>query len=214
MVNFKAVEALSKACVLEDVTLIHFSTDYVFNGVTSRPYFETDATNPINVYGRDKMRGELAIRESGCKYLIFRTSWVYSHHKGNFFTKSIEMLESHKQCFVFGVTDVISSPTNAYDLASAIIHIIDTNQEYKIGIYHYTNEGVCTRYDFIKAIAEEHGVLLNKIQPVTNDYFQCAARRPYCSVMSKTHFTNTFGIIIPHWLESLKDCHVRYRNNL
>jgi dTDP-4-dehydrorhamnose reductase len=212
LVNFRAVEALSKACLLENVTLIHFSTDYVFNGVTNRPYFETDTTSPINAYGRDKMRGEVAVRESGCKYLIFRTSWVYSHNDGNFFTKTIEMIDSHKQLFIFGVTDIISSPTNAYDLSMAIIQIIDTNQEHKIGIYHYTNEGVCTRYDFIKVIAEQHDCMLDKIQPVHNDYFQCVARRPYCSVLSKQHFTNTFGILIPHWIESLKDCYVRYKN--
>lgn len=212
LVNFRAVEALSKACLLENVTLIHFSTDYVFDGVTSRPYFETDATNPINVYGRDKMRGELAIRESGCKYLIFRISWVYSHNEGNFFTKIIKTIDSSEQDTIFGATDIISSPTNAYDLVMAINEIIETNQENKIGIYHYTNEGVCTRYDFIKAIAEEHGYMLDDVLPIHNDYFQCPARRPYCSVMSKVHFTSTFGIFIPHWIESLKDCYVRYRN--
>ena len=216
-INFRAMEILSEVCKEKDITLIHFSTDYVFNGESTRPYCEFDCCNPINRYGEDKYRGELAIRNSGCKYLIFRTSWVYSHNPGNFFTNMLDKIDKGTALF-YGVSDIISSPTYADDLAKAVINIIVTNQEHKIGVYHYTNEGVCTRYDFMQAVKNlnEREDNYCEIEPVPNSFFNCPTRRPAYSVMSKTLVQNVFKIGIPHWMDSLKRCYDKYKtqNNL
>jgi dTDP-4-dehydrorhamnose reductase len=206
-VNWRSVEMLAKACKRINATLIHFSTDYVFDGEFSRPYCEDDTTSTnVNTYGFHKWCAENAITESGCKYLIFRVSWLYSETPGNFFSGIFTKMQNGETQFL-GTTDIIASPTYAKDVVTHICMILLTKQENKIGIYHYTNEGVCTRYDFMQAMREySDSTTPIYIDGVDNSKFETAAVRPYCTVLSKTKFKTMFGFYIRSWKDALADC--------
>jgi dTDP-4-dehydrorhamnose reductase len=184
-------------------TLIHISTDYVFHGDASVPYREEDVPQPLGVYGATKLQGEEAVRASGCKYLIFRTAWLYSPYGKNF-VKTVRRLTAEKpemKC----VFDQVGTPTYAADLAALILKVIAEGQLDKTGIYHYTDEGVISWYDFAKAIAALSGNACD-IRPCHSDEFPSRAARPHYSVLDKTKVKETFGITIPYWLDSLKEC--------
>lgn len=203
MVNCKAAGVLASAAAQADALLVHISTDYVFAGDSCRPYTEADATSPLGVYGRTKLAGEKAIEASGCRYLIIRTSWLYSNYGKNFYKTMVDLTASRPVVKV--VSDQTGTPTWASDLAEAIVTILDGNMSFESGIYHYSNEGVCSWYDFAKEICAGVGHLCD-VMPCRSEDYPSPVRRPHFSVLDKTRFKETFGIEIPHWRESLLSC--------
>lgn len=200
-INHRAVALLAVACKRHDATLIHISTDYIFSGEGDTPYTEECAPAPINAYGRTKLLGERAIEVSGCKSIVLRTSWLYSEFGRNF-CKTMQSLTATRS-EVKVVADQIGSPTYAGDLAAAIVYIIESNQLDKCGIYHYSNEGKCSWYDFACEIAQLSGNNECEIKPCTTEEYPTKAQRPRYSVLDKSKFISTFGITIPEWYESL-----------
>lgn len=203
LINHFAVGNLADACKANGAVLIHVSTDYVFNGRNCIPYREEDPTEPIGVYGSTKLAGEKVVVDSGCKYLIFRTAWLYSSF-GNNFVKTMRRLTSERDS-INVVFDQIGSPTYAFDLAAAICHIVESRQLDKCGVYHFTDEGVCSWFDFAKEICAMSGNECN-IQPCHTDEFPTKAERPHYSVLDKTKVKTTFGLSIPYWRDSLVRC--------
>lgn len=203
LINETAVSYLAEAARRRGATLIHISTDYVFSGVAYRPLQEDDCPEPIGVYGKTKLGGEEAIRRSGCKYIILRTAWLYSCYGGNFVKTMIKLTEERDELKV--VFDQVGTPTYARDLAGLILHIICTGQQGKQGIYHFSNEGVCSWYDFACAIAEEVGHICD-IQPCKGSEFPSKVTRPHYSVLDKAKVKSTFGYKIAHWRTSLTLC--------
>ena len=200
-VNAEAVGLLAAAAKKADALLIHFSTDYVFDGKANVPYTEEDTPNPLSAYGRSKLAGEKAVQESGCRHMIFRTSWLYSLTGKNFFKTMAEKCADSPQAKV--VIDQTGTPTNAEDLAAFIMHIITENMLDKTGLYHYSNEGVASWYDFATAINEELGYTCN-VEPCRTSEFPRKAARPAYSVLDKKKVKETFGFEVPHWRKSLK----------
>ena len=200
-INTEAVANLAGVAAKEDCLLIHISTDYVFDGSGEVPYTERDKTCPVSVYGRTKLAGERAILKSGCCYLIIRTAWLYSAY-GNNFVKTILRLAGERP-EISVVSDQLGSPTYAGDLAEAIVAIMDhgdrTDHE---GIYHFSNEGVCSWYDFACEIVKA-GQKDCKIIPVTTAEYPTKTRRPAYSVLDKTKIKRIFGLEIPEWKEAL-----------
>lgn len=205
-INASCAKKLAEWCRASNTVLIHISTDFVFNGNAYRPYIEEDQTHPVNKYGETKALGELFIRDSGCKYYIIRTSWLYSEYGDNCFTRIASYLKENKP--LKGANDIISSPTYARDLVHFICTIIE-KQNVNYGIYHFTNEGVCTRYDFMYIMNNALHTHFQVLEPVSNDVFNCPAKRPYCSVLSKAKAKQVMNIL--NWQEALLDCIVNYR---
>ncbi|MBQ2499608.1 MAG: dTDP-4-dehydrorhamnose reductase [Bacteroidales bacterium] len=205
LINAQAVEYLASACKANHAMLIHISTDYVFGGNEGNtPRKETEPVNPTGAYGRTKLHGEQAIRKVGCNYLIIRTAWLYSEF-GNNFVKTMRKLtaERDKLNVVF---DQVGTPTYAFDLASVIFKIIEERRYDEIqDVYHFSNEGVISWYDFAKEICELSGNECD-IQPCHSDEFPSKVKRPSYSVLDKTKIKNSLNITIPHWKESLKKC--------
>lgn len=204
--NAKAVRNLADAVNANDGTLIHISTDYVFGGsLGNTPRTEKEPTNPTGVYGVTKLHGEQQIEELGVKAIIFRTAWLYSEYGKNFVKTMKELTATRPQLKV--VFDQVGTPTYAQDLANAIFSIIENGQmNGNEGIYHYSNEGVCSWYDFTKAIAEATGNTLCDIQPCHSNEFPSPVVRPSYSVLDKTKFKETFNLKVPYWTDSLKKC--------
>lgn len=205
LLNRTAAGNLAEAARITGATLFHISTDYVFDGNRNTPYTEEDPTDPVGVYGRTKLAGEQAIMNSGCRNLIIRTSWLYSVYGKNFL-KTMLRLTAEKET-VNVVFDQIGTPTYAADLALTIFSIIEA-QRYagREGIYHFSNEGVCSWYDFAVEIAAEAGYTRCRINPCHSSEFPSKVHRPAYSVLDKTKLKETFGIEIPHWRESMKEC--------
>ncbi len=207
VLNADAVRNLADAMARKGGLLIHVSTDYVFGGNQGNtPRGETEPTNPTGVYGVTKLHGEEAVKESGVRNIILRTAWLYSEY-GNNFLKTMMRLTSEKPQLKV-VFDQTGTPTYAGDLAAAIVDII-SNRKYEgnEGIYHFSNEGVCSWYDFTKRIAEEIGTAEKcDIQPCHSDEFPSKVVRPSYSVLDKTKYKETFGRQIPYWTDSLKVC--------
>ena len=201
-INHRAVALLAEACKRHNATLIHISTDYIFSGDADAPYKEDAEPSPLGVYGRTKLAGERAVAESGCRYIILRTAWLYSEFGRNFFKTMQSLTASREELRV--VADQIGTPTYAGDLAKAVTYIINSEQLGKCGIYHYTNEGVCSWYDFACEIARLSGHTACKVTPCTTEEYPTKARRPRYSVLDKSKFIATFGLAIPEWRESLK----------
>lgn len=201
IVNHKAVANLATVAHEISATLFHVSTDYVFDGCSSLPYIEESDTNPIGVYGETKLRGELAVKCSNCNYLIFRTSWLYSKFGKNF-VKTISRLSAEKESLNV-VFDQIGTPTYAKDLANVIFYIIENKlYENNNGVYHFSNEGVCSWYDFACDIVRLSGNNC-KVYPCHSDEFPSKVKRPHYSVLDKSKVKHIFAIEIPHWRESL-----------
>ena len=206
LLNATAVKNLATAINQNGGTLIHISTDYVFGGTKNNtPCGEDEPANPTGVYGVTKLHGEQAIETVGCKHLIIRTAWLYSEFGKNFVKTMLNLTATKPSLNV--VFDQVGSPTYAYDLAQAIFTIVENRKyEGKDGIYHYSNEGVCSWYDFTKMIAEYAGHTACDIQPCHSNEFPSKVVRPSYSVLDKTKIKNTFGILIPYWTDSLKTC--------
>lgn len=203
LINNEASRNLAIAAKQAGATLIHVSTDYVFDGNASVPYTEADDTCPTGVYGKTKLAGEMAIIATGCRSIIIRTAWLYSRW-GNNFVKTMRRLTAERDSLNV-VFDQVGSPTFAGDLADAISHIIESGQTDKTGVYHFTDEGVCSWYDFTVAIAALCGNQCD-IRPIHSYEYPSKVARPHYSVLDKAKFRRTFGFAIPHWHESLVKC--------
>lgn len=204
LINHIGPKNLAEICRKRNGFLIHISTDYVFDGTKNSPYTETDETKPLGVYGETKLRGESAIINSGCEFVIIRTSWLYSSFGKNFL-KTMQKLTAEKESLKV-VFDQVGTPAYAGDLASVIHTIIQNNdKDIKSQIYHFSNEGVCSWYDFAVAINEAFGHNCN-VLPCHSNEFPSKVRRPNYSVLDKTKVKNVLGIEIQHWRESMKEC--------
>lgn len=202
-INATAVSYLAKAARENDIPLIQISTDYVFGGnLNNTPCTEEQTPNPTGAYGRTKLHGEEAIITSGCRYVIIRTSWLYSEHGKNFLKTMLNHTENKQLLNV--VFDQAGTPTYARDLARAIIDMIDNGKiAGNEGIYNYSNEGVCSWYDFAKEIARQSGHTECDIQPCHSYEFPSPVKRPAYSVLDKTKYKKTFQKEIPYWTDSL-----------
>lgn len=200
LINATAVGNLAAGARAVGATLIHISTDYVFSGTASTPYTPDAPTQPTGAYGRTKLEGEELLKASGCQYIILRTAWLYSAWGKNFLKTMLRLTAERDSLGV--VFDQVGTPTSAADLAAAIGHIITTRQLSKQGTYHFTDEGVCSWYDFTVAIAREAGHECD-IRPIHSREFPSRVERPHFSVLDKTSFRDTFSYTIPHWTTSL-----------
>ncbi len=204
-INVLGPENLKNNAEKLDIPLLHVSTDYVFDGKNYKPYLETDDPNPQGIYGRTKLDGEKSISDYK-KSLIIRTSWLYSSFGNNFVKTIIEIAKQKSELSV--VVDQIGNPTNASDLASAILQISEkilTENKKKFGVFNFSNEGVCSWYDFAKAIVDIKNIK-TKIIPVNSDKFPRKAPRPHYSVLDKSKIKETFNISINNWYDSLRNC--------
>ncbi len=203
LINNVGPRNLALAAQQCNATLIHISTDYVFQGNGNTPCVETEPANPLGVYGRTKWAGEQSIAATGCKHIIIRTAWLYSKHGKNFLKTMMQLTRERSELKV--VFDQVGTPTYAGDLAEAIAYIIATNQYSRQGIYHYSNEGVCSWYDFAVAINNACGNNC-RIAPCHSDEFPSPVRRPHYSVLDKTKLKRTFGLKVPYWHTSMLRC--------
>ncbi len=204
--NATAPENLAKVMKERDGLLVHISTDYVFGGDPyNTPCREDQKGTPTGVYGLTKLHGEQKIQATGCNYIILRTAWLYSEFGHNFVKTMLNLTATKPQLKV--VFDQTGTPTYAGDLADTIFDIIE-NRKYEghTGIYHFSNEGVCSWYDFTKMIARIAGHNSCDIEPCHSNEFPSPVTRPAYSVLDKTKIKETFGIKIPYWLDSLKKC--------
>ena len=212
LINVIGAKNIAEICKKNDSVLLHVSTDFVFDGdnrVTSSgvemPYRETDIPNPTGVYGKTKLDGEIAIQKIWEKHFIIRTSWVYSQFGNNFMKTMIRLGSEREELSV--VSDQIGTPTNAVDLAEALIFIVK-NQKSKVknfGIYNFSSKGQCSWYDFAKEIFRLNGISI-LLKSISTEAYPTPAKRPKYSVLDKTKITTTFGIQIKTWEESLNKC--------
>lgn len=201
-INTLAVANLAKAAAKEDCLLIHISTDYVFDGTADKPYTEKDKPCPVSVYGKTKLAGEQEILKSGCLYIIIRTAWLYSSFGHNFVKTILRLADEKPEINV--VNDQMGSPTYAADLARAISTIMENDEriEYE-GIYHFSNEGICSWFDFATEIVRLSGKTC-RVNPVTTAEYPSHTPRPAWSVLDKTKIKHIFGVEVPDWQSSLK----------
>lgn len=200
-INVTGAKNLAETCKQFDVPLVHVSTDFVFDGQKQTPYTETDATCPQGVYGLTKLQGEQAIAATFEKYFIIRTSWLYSAFGNNFMKTMLRVANERDELHV--VDDQIGTPTLATDLAEAIIQILQSGKP-AYGIYHYSNEGVASWYDFAKEIFNLKDVKI-KLNPIPTSAYPTPAKRPKYSVLDKAKIKAVFGIRIKDWKDALKD---------
>jgi dTDP-4-dehydrorhamnose reductase len=207
LVNVEAVKQLAISCRQANALFIHVSTDYVFSGRNYTPYHEANAVAPSSIYGKTKAEGEQLALENNPHTIIIRTSWLYSSFGNNFVKTMLRLAETKPELRV--VADQVGTPTYAEDLANAILQIIDFLNFKKdkdiFGIYHYSNEGVASWYDFAHAIFEIRNLKI-ELKPIKTVEYPTPATRPAYSILDKYKIKNTFGIAIPHWRESLKRC--------
>jgi dTDP-4-dehydrorhamnose reductase len=199
-INATGAKNLAIACHEFDVVLIQISTDFVFDGEKREPYVETDLPNPISVYGASKLQGEVEVKQRLEKYFIFRTSWLYSEHGSNFMKTVLRLAETRDEISV--VSDQIGTPTYAGDLAKLILNIVSSKNT-NFGLYHYSNEGVVSWYDFAKAIFEVSAVEI-KLNPIKTEDYPTPAKRPAYSVLSLEKTKKIFNITPPKWELGLK----------
>ena len=206
LLNSKAPENLAKAMKETGGLLVHISTDYVFGGEPyNTPCTEDRKGTPTGVYGLTKLQGEQAIVQTGCRHIIIRTAWLYSEFGKNFVKTMLHLTATRDHLNV--VFDQTGTPTYALDLAEVIYDILERGKaEGNDGIYHYSNEGVCSWYDFTRMIAEYSGHKDCDIRPCHSDEFPSPVKRPSYSVLDKTKIKKTFGIEVPYWTDSLKKC--------
>ena len=200
-VNTEGVRLLAKACKENDTVLIHISTDYVFDGIKETPYTEDDIPNPINEYGKSKLAGEVYIQQILNRYFIIRTSWLYSQFGKNFFKTILEKSKTQDKLTI--VDSEIGTPTNANDLAKFIFNLICLNSK-DYGIYHYSNEGQATWYDFAYEILRAYGKIDSSTLEKT-DYYPTFAKRPGYSVLCKKKLIKNTNCTPPNWKDSLQE---------
>ncbi|MCX7082333.1 MAG: dTDP-4-dehydrorhamnose reductase [Methylococcales bacterium] len=212
-INTTAVQTLAKIAKQQGISMLHISTDYVFAGDSCKPYQETDATCPQGVYGQSKLEGELAMLAiNPDRSVIIRTSWVYSRFGNNFVKTMVRLAKERRELSV--IYDQVGSPTSAKDLALVLLMIIDSPQlqsQRGTEIYHYSNEGVCSWYDFAIAIFKSAPIRC-KVNPIETKDYPTPAKRPYYSLLNKAKIKNTFELTIPYWRDSLPEClqHIKY----
>ena len=211
LLNRQAPENLAIAMKEVDGLLVHISTDYVFGGDSyNTPYKEEQQGTPTGVYGYTKFLGEQAIQAVGCNHVIIRTAWLYSEFGKNFCKTMMNLTATKPQLKV--VFDHVGTPTYALDLARAIAMVLERFDGSQTGIYHYSNEGVCSWFDFTKMIAEYSGKTECDVQPCHSDEFPSPVKRPSYSVLDKTKIKKVFGVKIPYWTDSLKQCISNLKN--
>ena len=199
-INAIGAKNLAHVCNDHGAVLIHVSTDFVFDGEKNKPYTETDVANPISVYGASKLQGELEIQQALKQYFIIRTSWLYSEHGNNFMKTMLRLAETRDEISV--VSDQIGTPTYARDLAEVILKIVNSNDK-NFGLYHYSNQGVASWYDFAKAIFDSQNISI-KVNPIKTEFYPTPAKRPMYSVLEKTKIKDRIELEIPFWRDSLK----------
>ena len=202
LVNAEAVKYLSEACKETNTTLIHISTDFVFDGTKEKPYTELDIPNPINVYGASKLKGEKYIREILEKFFIIRTSWVYSEHGYNFVKTMLKLGSEREELNI--VSDQIGTPTYAGDLANVILSIIETNSS-QYGLFHFTGEGEISWYDFAKEVFRLKEINI-KTSPIGSEEYPTPANRPKYSVMDNSKIKQLLDVKTSYWGDSLSKC--------
>ncbi len=202
LINYKAIESISKWCFTNKAKLIHISTDYVFDGKSSIPLSEKAPTNPLNVYGLTKLKGEQVCFKNNPNSIIIRTSWLYSSFGKNFVKTISSLMKKNSSLKI--INDQIGSPTYAKDLAETIITIIKY-KDWIPGLYHYSNEGRASWYDFALDIKKTFGFKTN-LEGVSSDHYPTLAKRPKFSLLDKSKIKKTFNIIVPNYEESLKNC--------
>lgn len=211
LLNRQAPENLAIAMKEVDGLLVHISTDYVFGGDSyNTPYKEEQQGTPTGVYGYTKFLGEQAIQAVGCNHVIIRTAWLYSEFGKNFCKTMMNLTATKPQLKV--VFDQVGTPTYALDLARAIAMVLERFDGSQTGIYHYSNEGVCSWFDFTKMIAEYSGKTECDVHPCHSDEFPSPVKRPSYSVLDKTKIKKVFGVKIPYWTDSLKQCISNLKN--
>jgi len=209
-VNAQAPGVMAAACRELGSLLIHYSTDYVFDGSATQPYTETDLVAPQGVYGKSKLEGERAIQDSGVNHVILRTSWVYSNHGRNFLNTMLRLAGERKELRV--VDDQVGTPTFAGALSRATAALIDIAARNdglsasQLGLYHVTCTGQTSWCRFAQAILEDAGVQGVQVLPITTAEYPTAAKRPAYSVLDPTKFTETFGVELPPWRDALREC--------
>lgn len=201
-VNTDAVKNLAMAADANGAKIIHISTDYVFDGTNHRPYRESDKVNPISQYGTTKRKGETLLLALAPQAIIIRTAWLYSAHGKNFVKTMLRLADSQPEIKV--VCDQIGTPTFARDLARAVVKVLQSHQ-WVPGIYHFTDEGAASWYDFAKAIFRIAGKDVT-VTPIPTEDYPTPASRPSYSILDRTRIKATYGIEIPHWEEALADC--------
>lgn len=207
--NRDAVKNIATAAKENGATLIHISTDFVYDGKKAAPYQETDEKNPVDVYALTKYEGELEMFKSGCKYILFRTAWMFSKYGNNFMKTMIRLTSEREKLNV--VYDQVGTPTYAPELAKLIVKVIEEDKLHLTGEYNFSNEGSVSWYDFAVAInraCENHC----EISPISSEEYGSKVKRPSFSVLDKSKVKKTFGIKIPHWLDSLDDGIRAYNN--
>jgi dTDP-4-dehydrorhamnose reductase len=209
-INVQAVEHLAKACQAHQVVLLHISTDFVFDGQKNRPYTETDAAQPLGVYGQTKLEGEQAALRHQPRSIIVRTAWLYSQHGANFLKTMLRLGRERGHLRV--IADQVGTPTYARDLAGALMDMVEAvgqknpaDQADLWGTYHFSNEGVASWYDFAHAIFGLAGLPVT-LEPIPTSGYPTPAQRPAFSVLDKQKIKATFGLAIPHWRDSLAKC--------
>lgn len=204
LINAKAVENLSKSAASTGALMVQISTDYVFDGKSYLPYSETDNTNPLSAYGRSKLAGEDAVRKFASKGIIFRTAWLYSAFGRNFVKTMTKYGNERDELKV--VFDQVGTPTYARDLAKAILDIIPLALQHSgTDLFHYSNEGVASWYDFAKTVIALSGINC-EIKPILTKDYPLPAPRPCFSVLNKSKIKETYNIRIPYWSDSVKHC--------
>ncbi|WP_452603005.1 dTDP-4-dehydrorhamnose reductase [Pontimicrobium sp. MEBiC06410] len=201
-VNVIGARNLAELCEIKNVTLIHISTDFVFDGNGNIPYIEDDITNPISIYGLTKLKGENEIKTTLKKYFIIRTSWLYSEYGGNFVKTMLKLSQERNHLTI--IKDQVGAPTYAIDLAKVVIRIIK-DQSHNFGLYHYSNDGLGSWFDFAKAIFEYKKIDLD-VKGISSSSYKTLAKRPHFSVLDKSKIKRELGITIPYWRDSLKEC--------
>lgn len=204
LINATAVANLATVCKRNNTQLIHISTDYVFDGTSSQPYEETDHTNPVSVYGKSKLQGEVWAMQNAPSAIIIRTAWLYSSFKANFVKTMLRLMKEKESINV--VSDQFGCPTYTADLAAAIMQIIISDQSKEnAGIYHYTNAGITNWYEFAVSIKKLSGSSCI-VNPITTAQYPTPAKRPAYSVLDTTKIKETFKLDIPNWENSLEKC--------
>lgn len=216
IINHKAVAEIAEFCEKNKTPLIHFSTDYVFDGESNNAYTETDEANPNGVYGKTKLAGEQVILNSSAPAIILRTSWVYSNQGKNFYKTMLALSESRSELSV--VADQIGSPTYAQSIAiatSELLEIVLRQGEIKpgqVGVYHFSCGGETSWYEFAKAIFEKHNIETMTVLPIPTKEYPTPAKRPAYSVLNNTKLRDTFGISLPDWQIALDNCVIETNN--
>lgn len=206
LINHTGVENLATTAKESGCRLIHISTDYVFDGKATTPYTEKTKPNPLSVYGKSKLKGEEAILKIQPDFVIIRTSWLYSEYGTNFVKTMLKLMNEKEEINI--VSDQQGSPTYAADLAEMIMVILENAEEneWKNGIYHFSNQGETTWYGFAEKIKELAHIDTCKLRPIKTEEYKVAAERPRYSVLDKSKIESTFHVAIPHWEDALKRC--------